>query len=467
MPEREADPAEATALRSTSTDGFGIVPEGFVPKSFSRLLAEKVAAARLLLGADVDVASGSVIRAVLELTALEDARTWAALGTLYDDAYVVYAAGDALSRLGQELGVPRPYQAARGAVTVILLTDLPGGRTELALPRGARLLTAGGHHVALDQAVTLTAASREREVPVVAFFPGREHNLDPARPTQRIDRWNPADPALRELFEAEAEAGAPLTQVLHAEALSGGEVQVSDARYRQILLAVPRSIWTADAISLAVSLVPGVRQVQVFDGRGGLDLNQSIFGNFGFIERVFASGRDLGNPYYVTVLVVPTPAAIWDGPDGLHAQVLAVIEDLRPVSIFPDVVQAQEVSVGVDAELVVRGIPMPGGGPATVNASRAAAELRGRLHERLRRYVDGLPLGEPVRVAEATWALMSEPGVVDVRDVHLVRFPPEIGVQLPAGERLQHLDAGTNLALPADQVPVYLDRDDLQLLRIG
>jgi len=467
MPERELDPSEATAVRSTTADGFGIVRDGFVPKSFSRLLAEKIAAARLLLGEDVDVGSGSVVRSLLELTALEDARTWAALGTLYDDAFVVSATGDALSRLGEELGVARPYQPARGTVTVKLTGDLPAGRTELALPRGARLLTSGGHHVALDKAVTLTAVTREREVPVVAFFPGREHNLDPARTGQRIDRWNRADPALRELVEAEDEAGAALTEIVHVAALTGGEVQVSDVRYRQILLAVPRSIWTADAISLAVSMVPGVRQVQVFDGRGGLDLNQSIFGNFSFVERVFASGRDLGNPYYFTVLVVPTPAAIWDGPDGLHAQVLAVVEDLRPISIFPDVVRAQEVSVGVDAQLVVRGLPMPGGSPATVNASRAAAELRVRLHDRLRRYVDSLPLGEPVRVAEATWALMSEPGVVDVRGVHLVRFPPEVDVQLPAGERLKHLEPGANLTLPADQVPVYLDRDDLQLLRIG
>src|SRR5688500_2050974 len=94
------------ALRSTGSEGFGIVADGFVPKSFARLLAEKLAAARLLLGDDVDLRSGSVIRKILELTALEDARLWSALGAVYDGGYVVSASGDALSRLGEDLGVP-------------------------------------------------------------------------------------------------------------------------------------------------------------------------------------------------------------------------------------------------------------------------------------------------------------------------------------------------------------------------
>ena len=197
--------------------------------------------------------------------------------------------------------------------------------------------------------------------------------------------------------------------------------------------------------------------MQVFDGRGGLDLNQSIFGNFNFIERVFSTERDLGNPYYVTVLVAPTAAAIWDGPDGLHAAVESVIEDLRPVGIFASVDRADEVGIGVEADLVIRGLPLPTGSKETVNASTAAAELRARLHARLRRYVDELPFGEPVRAAEVIWTLMNEPGVADVRGLRLVRFPADSAVVVtgsaPTGDGVQRLPVGDNAALAANQVP--------------
>ncbi|MFI7608159.1 baseplate J/gp47 family protein [Micromonospora sp. NPDC049366] len=461
---------DAAALRSTGSTGFGVVTTGFVPKSFARLLAEKLATARLLFGEDVDLTSGAVLRRVLELSALEDARLWAAIGAVYDNSYVVSATGDALTRLGEELGIARPHRQARGTVKLKLKTALPSGHPQLTLPRGARLATPGGHHVALDETVVLTAAVPEREPAVAAFYPGPAHNLDPAQPSQKIDRWNRADTLLADLDDAEQAAGAELVEIVHNGRLTGGEEQVSDARYRQLLLAAPRSIWTADAIGLAVATVPGVRQVQVFDGRGGLDINQTIFGNVNFIERVFSSQRDLGNPYYVTVLVAPTAAAIWDGPDGLQAAVESVIEDLRPVGIFASVDRAEEVGIGVEADLVIRGLPLPTGSRETVNTSTAAAELRARLHARLRRYVDELPFGEPVRVAEVIWTLMNEPGVADVRDLRLVRFPAESAslttATPPTGDGVQRLAVGANAVLAANQVPVYVDRDDPRPFRI-
>ncbi|MFD6563904.1 baseplate J/gp47 family protein [Micromonospora profundi] len=472
MPAELADvlAVDAAALRATGSTGFGIVETGFVPKSFARLLAEKLATARLLFGEDVDLTSGAVLRKVLELAALEDARLWAALGAVYDNSYVVSATADALTRLGEELGIPRPYLPARGTVKLKLKAALPTGRTQLTLPRGARLSTPGGHHVALDETVVLSSAVGEREPAVAAFYPGPAHNLDPTQASQKIDRWNRADTLLADLDDAEQAAGKELVEITHTVALTGGEQQVSDARYRQLLLAAPRSIWTAEAIGLAVATVPGVRQVQVFDGRGGLDLNQSIFGNFNFIERVFSTERDLGNPYYVTVLVAPTAAAIWDGPDGLHAAVESVIEDLRPVGIFASVDRADEVGIGVEADLVIRGLPLPTGSKETVNASTAATELRARLHARLRRYVDELPFGEPVRAAEVIWTLMNEPGVADVRGLRLVRFPADSAVVVtgsaPTGDGVQRLPVGDNAVLAANQVPVYVDRDDPRPFRI-
>ncbi len=465
-PDTIIDVAEVLALQEqiTRTSGapdFGITTEGFVPKSFARLLAEKLALAQALFGETIDLTSGSAIRKLLELTALEDARTWAALGAMYDDSFVSTATGQALSLLGEELGFPRPFGYARGTVRLILSGDLPAGTSQVKIPRGARLFTDGGHHVATDQTAILTAEAADQVVNVMAFYPGPEHNLDPASPAQLIQHWNFNDPMLEELLLASPSAEEPLVTIEHTEALSGGDLHWSDARYRQMLLRVPRSIWTVDALRLAVSLVPGVRQVVIRDGLGGLDINQSIFGNFNFIERVFGSERDLGSPYYFTILVAPTPAAIWEGADGLKVAVESAIDDLRPIGIFPRVERAQEIGIGVDADLVIKGLPLPTGTKATVNASAAAVALKNRLLDRIRAYVDNLQFGEPVRAAEVIWAMMNEPGVADVLNLRLLRYPAsfdavDFSTAADSGD-IEVLPAGENVTLQVNQIPVLVD----------
>jgi hypothetical protein len=459
---------DATVGRASGSAQFGLTTDGFVAKPFPRLLAEKLELARSLFGDDLDLTSGSAIRKLLEISSLEDSRTWAALSSMYDNCFVTSATGEALSRLGDELGLARPWLEAHGKIQLTLVGELPGGATQLNIPRGARLSTAGGHHVATDERVVLAPSSPQREVAVVAFYPGPSHNLDPAFAgadgvfVQKIDRWNRTDKALAELDQAERTAGATLVEIQHTEPLTGGELQWPDARYRELLLRAPRSLWTVDAIRIAVSLVPGVRQVQVRDAWGGLDIYQSIFGNFNFIERVFGSERDLGSPYYFNILVAPTPGAIWEGPDGLKASVESAIEDLRPISIFPQVDVAQEIGIGVEADLVVKGIPLPTGPKATVNASEPAKALKQRLIARLRNYVDGLEFGEPVRSAEVVWAIMNEPGIADVRELKLVRFPPgfdAVDFNSLTPEQVQKYECGENVDLQVNQIPVFVDDD--------
>jgi hypothetical protein len=461
---------DAAIAASSGAPGFGVTPAGFVPKPYGRLIAEKIALAQALIGPDVDVTPGSPLRVLLEIAALEDARGWAALAASYDDLFVVSATGTALSRLGDELGLARPFLEAHGTITLTLSGPLPAGVTQLEIPRGSRLSTPGGHHVALAENVVLSAASTARDVAVVAFYPGPSHNLDPALDSggvhsEQIDRWNGNDAKLAGFV---AQGGPALVTIKHTAPLSGGELQWDDVRYRRLLLQAPRSLWTVDAVRLAAALVPGVRQVVVRDGVGGLDIEQSIFGDFSFVERLFSSDRDLGSPYYFTVLVALTRPGLWDGPDGVAAQVASAIDDLRPIGIFPRIVQAAEIGVGVRATLVVRGLPIPGGTGATVNASAAAKDLKARLYERFRAYVEGLAFGEPVRAAEVTWSLMNEPGIVDVRDLHLLRYPPQVETVdflTGAPSLAQALPIGENVVLGQDQIAVPVQADDL--LRIG
>lgn len=469
---------DESVLGETASPGFGIGPVGFVAKPFARLLAEKLALARIILGETVDLGSGSAVRKILELTALEDARCWAMAAASYDDMFVPSARGQALSKLGAELGLPRPFESARGEIVLKLKGELPTTIKSVTIPRGARLLTSGGHHVAVSQAVVLTDQQKERTVAVEAFYPGPEHNLDPSRSEgdafpQKIDRWHRDDPKLLALNQAESDAHRELVGIEHTSPLTGGDRQWSDERYRQLLLRAPRSIWTVAAVELAVSLVPGVRQVQVQDRRGGLDLQQSIFGNFNFFDRVFSAERDLASPYYFTVLVAPTAGAIWTGASGLRASIEQAIADVRPIGIFPNIRLAQEVSVGVAADLVVRGLPLPTGPAAVVNASAAARELRLRLHGRIQRYVDALSFGEPVRTSEIVFALMSEPGIVDARDVKILSWPAEpvpatdpSAPQPPAAPVVVDGGVATNLEIKSDQVPAYVPFETPPRLRV-
>jgi hypothetical protein len=460
---------DADVLRSTGGTDFGVTAAGFVPKPFARLLTEKLALARAVLGDDVDLTASSVLRKLLEITALEDARTWAALASMYDNSFVATAVGEALSTLGTELGLERPYLEATGTVTLTLTGTLPPGVTSLVLPAGARLLSPRGHDAATLSTVSLSPADPSREVGVTAFRPGPEGDLDPgvtdgAVHPQRLESWNPLDPKLAAFLALRAQSGGTLdVQISHAQPLTGGELRWPDQRYRALLLRAPRSLWTADVLQMAASLVPGVRQARVLDVWGGIDVNQSIFGNFSFLERLFSADRDVVSPYFVTVLVAATDAAIWDGPTGVRQEVLAAIEDLRPLGIFPAVERGEPVNVSLEADLVVRDIPLPAGSIDAVNNSPAAVTLKTRLSERVRSYVTGLSFGEPVRAAEVTRALMSEPGIRDVQGLVLLRWPTPIDTQLAGSASLTppagpvRVGLGDNVVVPPSSIPTYVE----------
>lgn len=452
-------------LRDSAGGPYGLGPQGFVPKPYARLVSEGLARAQQFFGDDIDVRPGSVIRRLIEMSALEHARSHATLALMYDQIFVSSAVGDALSRLGEELGLARPELQAEGEIGLTLAAPAPGG--EFVVPTGARLLTPGGHHVGLLESARFAEQRKSTRVRVQAFYPGAGHNLDPLVADQKITLWNPADPALDSLRALAGDNAMTAEQALaiaHDAKLTGGELLWPDGRYRELLLRAPRSLWTVEALRTAVTLVPGVEEAQVIDEFGGLDLERSIFGNFNFIERLFAGARDLGSPYSFAVIVKSAPSAIWGGADGLRAAIAETLEDLRPIGVFPEIRMAEEVGVGIAAKLVLRGEPLPAGDSASVNASAAADEFKDRLIERVRGYVRGLRLGEPVRVAQVNWAMLNEPGLEDVLDLRLARALPstttlDFNASITAAKVRDAtlLEEGENLTLTRDQVAVFLD----------
>lgn len=455
----------AALATTTAAAGFGITDGGFIPKPYARILTEKLALARQMLGSDLDLTAGSVIRKLLELSALEDARTWAALTRMYDDQFVASACGGALTALGSELGVARPFMNATGTVT---LTYAPiAGTPSLTIPQGARLLTVNGQDVATQLAVTLTTTAPSQSVPVQAFYPGPDSNLDPTVTAadgthpQQIVQWNVNDSKLEWdgataglLVLATTNNLAPeaVVAIAHTAPLTGGQLGWSDARYRALLLQTPRTYWSASGIKLAASLVPGVRQVQVIDGLGGLDVDLPLFGDIRFGESLFAHGRDLLTPYSVDVLVAPTPAAITGAvPGNLLADVSTAIDPLRPVGVGIRVSEACEVFVSISATITTSGLPIPRGAAAQLSSSVANA-LKQSLLARVGAYVSALSFGDPVRYAEVMWALMNEPGVVDVSNLVLMRYPALNKQAADATTGYQTMPLGENVAIAPNQI---------------
>jgi hypothetical protein len=165
-------------------------------------------------------------------------------------------------------------------------------------------------------------------------------------------------------------------------------------------------------------------------------------------------------PFFVTVLVAPTEAAVWEGAAGLRAAVQQAIRDVRPIGIFPDVGRAEQVFFTIEADVVTSGVPLPSGSVASRNLSPGALALKQRLAARLRGVVDGLGLAEPVRAAALSAAVMGEPGVVDVSGLHLIRFPFPVDTVGSGGESdtgPDVLDLDENLTVGADQIAVFVE----------
>lgn len=66
-------------------------------------------------------------------------------------------------------------------------------------------------------------------------------------------------------------------------------------------------------------------------------------------------------------------------------------------------------------------------------------------------YVESLSFGEPVRFAEVMWAMMNEPGVVDVQG--LVLEPSPLPQHAPAPV------AGENVTIKPTQIATFIDSD--------
>jgi hypothetical protein len=243
----------------------------------------------------------------------------------------------------------------------------------------------------------------------------------------------------------------------NATAFAGGDLMADDETYRAKLLRLPRTLFTVQAVTAAVLNVDGVRDCRVSDPLGGVDVSLSVFADFVFDARRFGQARFLGTPYYFDVLVAPQPGRLWDAVGavpGLHDEVSAAVDAVRPIGIFPNIRLADDVEVGVRATILTQpGMDLV----ATDAALKTAFEQR----------VSGLGLGGDVLASEVLRDLLNVNGVADVQNLHLRRYPPVFGgIVFGDREAFQSVaieaDLGANLTLAPNEIATF--RYDSQLI---
>jgi uncharacterized phage protein gp47/JayE len=407
--------------------------------------------ARTLFGPDIDLRSTSALRQILDIASIEDQEHWKALEGAYYSNFVSTASGDALDLLGDDLGLQRDFQQATGSVKFTLAGGLPG--RSYVLPVGTLLETAAPvQRFRTTAAAVLASTQNAVTVATTAVTPGEAANVA----ASAIVQINP-------LFAQHNLAlGTATVAATNPAAFAGGELLADDESYRARLLRQPRSIFTVQSVQAAVLNVDGVRDCRLSDPLGGVDVSMSIFNSFVFDNRRFGQARFLGSPYFFDVLVAPEPGYAWDTDDvvtGLRDAVAAAVDAVRPIGIFPNIRPANEVVVGLRANVGVR----PG-----MDAGAMTASLKTAFEQR----VSGLGLGGAVIASEILCDLMAVAGVTDVQNLHLRRYPPTFGAIL-FGDResfasdVIEADLGANLALSPHEIATFRYDSGLIDLRVS
>jgi uncharacterized phage protein gp47/JayE len=439
---------------------FGVTTDGFVLKPFDAILGDSIGRARGVFGADIDLTPTSPLRKILDLTASEDAALWQRLEELYYSAFASSAIGDELDLIGENVGLKRRNLHSRGRAKLTVASP-PKPDRRYTLPEGAVFVTTSapvGVTFHTTEPATLIGTTPLDDVELEAFDTGPSGDLV-------VNATLQLDPVYALVY---LQMQVPTTVIAVAtEAFAGGRQDEPDEAFRARVLGLPRNIWTLDSVRAAALSVPGVVDVAISDPLGGVDVSQSYFNLFMYDQRVFSGERRLGEPYFFDVVVAHEFARPWrtetisglaSPVTGIYEQVLEAVERVRPVGIHPNIIQADHIEVGVRADVVI-------------DAGYDAEALRAAFKERLTGYIGELKLGGDVLFSQVMRAIVDQPGVVDVQNMHLRRCPAAFGRisfgAVPFQSTLIEAPAGENLALGPTEVAIFrLDSElsDLDLV---
>lgn len=424
----------------------GVSRNGFDIKGLDVILAESFERARAVFDTP-DLTATSPLRKLLEVAAAEDAELWKRMEALYYANFASTATGASLDRLGEDLGLARDFEFARGGVRLRLGAGAPGRRYRV--PEGTVVTTAGGalaFHTLVP--LELTADVPEGEATVQAFERGPAGNVA-ARAIVQVDP---------EYAAQELALGPATLAVENPQALTGGEVLQPDEEYRPRLLGRPRNLWTLESVRREVLDVPGAIDALVADALGGVDVSQSYFDLFDFGQRQFSADRRLGEPYFFDVVVAHEFARPWRDQGavrGIYERVQAAVDRVRPPGIYANVIQADHIEVGVRARV-------------SVDPGQDVQALLAAIKQQLARDVGGLRLGGAFLFSQTMRAFVEQPGVVDVQNVHLRRCPAAYGRVsfggVPFQSAIVEMPVGENVQMARTEIAIF--RLDSELIQI-
>ena len=414
---------------------FGVTKIGFSIKPFQTILEEKAARAREIFGIDVDLHSTSALRKILDISSAEDQELWKRLEQLYYSNFITTASGQSLDLLGDDVGVKRRFLASSGKVKLKLTNEAPGRLYHF--PVGT-LVDSNTKSFSTQRLVTLSDQNKEAVVDVVATERGIASD---------VAAINKINPVYAQRF---LNLGGAVIQVTVEEPTHGGDKSEDDTAYRDLLLGVPRTLWTLEAIRKVVKATDGVRDCRLFDPLGGVDVSLSKFALFTFSQRRFGTQRLLGTPYFFNILVATLPGFLWESEGaviGLKETIENAIRDVRPISIFPNLQRADDVRIGIRARIFIR----PGHDRNSVLAS---------IKEALQRRINALGLGNNVLYSEVLCDCMETPGVVDIQQLHLRRCPPLFltvnhGGRQKFQSQIIEAAVGENISLLPNEIAVF------------
>ena len=222
------------------------------------------------------------------------------------------------------------------------------------IPRGARLLTPGGHHAATTEPSSLSAADPERDVGVAAFYPGPEHNLDPAvagaedRPLEPARRHSspscsrPSRPRAGDAFQRRRST--------HTAPLTGGELHLARRALPRAAAARAALEWTRPTRSRSPSRSSRAcaRCRCATPGAASTSTSRSSATSTSSSASSAASATSAARTTSPSSSRRRRPRS-GRGRTACAASVESAIEDLRPISIFPRVELAEQVGIGIAA----------------------------------------------------------------------------------------------------------------------
>jgi len=235
---------------------YGVLDTGFVPKTYSEIIAEEEAKAKELFGSDVDLTATSPLKKFIEITAVEKAILWQALEAVYYAGFIDTATGDNLDKVVSLVSITRnPAVKATGQVTFT-------GSNGAFIPAGSKVETSTGIQFETDADATISGSTVD--VDVTAVVAGVEGNVAAGTIT----------------ILSQPIVG--VSSVTNASSMTGGADAESDVELRQrakTALDVAGK-GTVAAIEGAVRAVEGVSSVSSSENTSAHTLTLTVSGTF-------------------------------------------------------------------------------------------------------------------------------------------------------------------------------------------